>query len=131
MSGETDLKKLISGMRPALDPRPYVFCSFSEKSMDDLLACDPVGLFLEEEGLTAILAAEHAARLGLAEAEHYCRITLRVHSSLEAVGLTAAVSAVLAKGGIPANVVAAYYHDHIFVPERKAKEALDLLLDMS
>jgi hypothetical protein len=43
------------------------------------------------------------------------------------VGLTAAVSAALTREGISANVIAAYYHDHIFVPEADAERALDAL----
>ena len=58
-------------------------------------------------------------------------ITLRIHSSLEAVGLTAAVATKLAKAGITANVVAAYFHDHIFVPVERADEAVKLLLEFS
>ena len=54
----------------------------------------------------------------------YKLISLNVHSSLDAVGLTAAFSAKLAEKNISANVVAAYYHDHIFVPEEKAEQAL-------
>jgi hypothetical protein len=54
-------------------------------------------------------------------------ITLRVHSSLAAVGLTAAVAAALSDHGISANVVAAYCHDHIFVPADRAEEALAAL----
>lgn len=52
------------------------------------------------------------------------QITLTVHSSLEAVGLTAAVSTKLASKGISANVIAAYYHDHIFVQSSKADAGL-------
>ena len=48
-----------------------------------------------------------------------------VHSSLEAVGLTAIVSGKLAAYEISANVIAGYYHDHIFVPEQFADEALE------
>ena len=54
-------------------------------------------------------------------------ITLTVHSSLEAVGLTAVVTNKLAEHKISANVVAAYYHDHIFVPCEKAKKAMEVL----
>lgn len=127
MTGETDLATLISQMRPMLDPEPYVFCTFASKSMTDLAEYDPIGLFVETEGLTAILPVERARELGLAEAEWFRRITLTVHSSLEAVGLTASISAALAAEGISANVVAAYFHDHVFVPEERADDALAAL----
>ncbi|GAB4517496.1 MAG: ACT domain-containing protein [Roseibium sp.] len=127
MSGETDLDTLIAHMRPMLDPAPYVFCTFAAKSMAELADYDPIGLFAETEGLTAILPVERARELGLAEAEWFRRITLTVHSSLEAVGLTAAIADALAEKGIPANVVAAFFHDHVFVPEEHAEAALDVL----
>ncbi len=127
MTGETDLDQLISHMRPMLDPEPYVFCTFAGKSIAELAAYEPVGLFAETEGVSAILPVEKARALGLAEAEWFRRITLMVHSSLAAVGLTAAVSATLARAGIPANVVAAFFHDHVFVPAAQAEEALRLL----
>ena len=59
--------------------------------------------------------------------EVFKKITLQVHSSLEAVGITAAVSTALTKKGISANVIAAYYHDHMFVPSSKSNSALDAL----
>jgi uncharacterized protein len=127
MSGETNLKELISHMRPMLDPEPYVFCTFASKSLNELAEYNPIGMFSETEGLTAILPVERARELGLAEAEWFRRITLTVHSSLAAVGLTAAISAALASKGISANVVAAYFHDHVFVPEEKAEQALETL----
>jgi uncharacterized protein len=131
MTGETELEKLISQMRPMLDPEPYVFCTFAGKTMAELADYAPVGLFAETEGVSAILPVERARELGLAEAEWMSRITLTVHSSLEAVGLTAAVSRALAEAGIPANVVAAYFHDHVFVPERLAEAALRCLTDLA
>jgi uncharacterized protein len=54
-------------------------------------------------------------------------ITLTVNSSLDGVGLTAAVSQALAEQGIPCNVVAAAHHDHLFVPERRAEETVLIL----
>jgi hypothetical protein len=127
MTGETDLNVLISHMRPMLDPEPYVFCTFANRSFEDLAEYEPVGLFAETEGTTAILPVERARELGLADAEWFRRITLTVHSSLEAVGLTAAIANALAREGIPANVVAAFFHDHVFVPAEKAEEALQAL----
>ncbi|MHA7772459.1 ACT domain-containing protein [Roseibium sp. M-1] len=127
MTGETDLDTLISHMRPMLDPEPYVFCTFAAKSLTELAEYEPIGLFTETEGVTAILPVERARELGLAEAEWFRRITLTVHSSLEAVGLTAAIANALAARGISANVVAAFFHDHVFVPEERAEEALEAL----
>ena len=131
MTGETDLKTLISHMRPMLDPEPYVFCTFAARDFQDLADYGPVGLFAETEGTTAILPVERARELGLGDAEWFRRITLTVHSSLEAVGLTAAISSALAEKGISANVVAAYFHDHVFVPEEKVDEALKALRELA
>ncbi|MES0881715.1 ACT domain-containing protein [Roseibium sp. SCP14] len=131
MSGETDLKTLISHMRPMLDPEPYVFCTFASKSIAEMAEFEPVGLFTETEGLTAILPVGRARELGLAEAEWFRRITLTVHSSLAAVGLTAAISVALAQEGISANVVAAFFHDHVFVPAERAEDALTVLRELA
>ncbi|WP_420332617.1 ACT domain-containing protein [Roseibium sp.] len=131
MTGETDLETLIAQMRPMLDPEPYVFCTFANRSFQDLVEYDAVGLFAETEGTTAILPVERARELGLADAEWFRRITLTVHSSLEAVGLTAAIAAALTKEGISANVVAAYFHDHVFVPAERAEEALEVLRNLA
>lgn len=131
MTGETDLKALISQMRPMLDPEPYVFCTFAQKQISELALLSPIGLFQEIEGVTAILPVEEARALGLAEAEWFRRITLAVHSSLEAVGLTAAVANALAVAGISANVVAAYFHDHVFVPAERADESLTILRSLA
>ncbi|MCH8264724.1 MAG: ACT domain-containing protein, partial [Proteobacteria bacterium] len=81
--------------------------------------------------LSLILEQEVADRGGLSYASVFRAITLTVHSSLDAIGLTAAVAGKLAEHGISANVVAASYHDHIFVPRDKAEQALKLLAALS
>ena len=131
MTGETDLNTLIAQMRPMLDPAPYVFCTFATKTLAELAEYEPIGLFAETEGVTAILPLERARELGLGDAEWFRRITLTVHSSLEAVGLTAAIATALTEKGISANVVAAYFHDHVFVPEEHAEAALMALRQLS
>lgn len=131
MTGETDLSALIAHMRPILDPDAYVFCSFNDRSIADLAGLAPLCLFAEAEGVTAILPVVEADKLGLGHTGHFRRITLTVHSSLEAVGLTAAVSTALATAGIPANIVAAYFHDHVFVPASRAEEAVRLLQELA
>jgi len=78
-----------------------------------------------------VLSVESALRAGLAFEARFRQITLKVHSSLEAVGLTAAVAAELTKSNISANVIAAHFHDHVFVPSERAEDAMNALLNLS
>ncbi|MBI5295668.1 MAG: ACT domain-containing protein [Chloroflexi bacterium] len=125
MNGETDLETLLQNMRPELNAGGYVFCTLA--SREQAAALDPLCLFQEREGVTVILPSEQADALGLAYTQAFAWITLTVHSSLEAVGLTAAFSRALTEAGISCNVAAAYYHDHIFVPIGDAERAMDAL----
>lgn len=131
MVGETDLNKLLGAMQPKLSELEYVFVSLKEDSEISVAKLRPIGTFREDEGLTVILQKAEADTLGLAYQGTFKNITLTVHSSLEAVGLTAAVSTTLAKQGISANVVAAFYHDHVFVPSDKASQALACLVALA
>jgi hypothetical protein len=127
VSGETNLNKLLGSMQPVLSKPEYVFASLDKDSLVSLAMLEPLGTFYEKEGLTVIVLKTNAEALGIRYQGVFQCITLNVHSSLDAVGLTAAVSTVLANEGISANVVAAYYHDHIFVPIVKANQALSCL----
>jgi hypothetical protein len=124
VSGEIDLTKLIASMHPVLNDQEYIFAIMDKDSLVSIDELEPLGTFYEIEGLTVIALKTKADALGIYYQSVFQCITLNVHSSLEAVGLTAAVSCALANDGISANVVAAYYHDHIFVPTAKAKQAL-------
>lgn len=130
-SGGTDLRRLLSSLQPVLLKPDYVFCTVADATHADFRGLEPLASFLEDEGLSLILEQGVADRLGLIYASVFRAITLSVHSSLDAIGLTAAVAGKLADHGISANVVAASYHDHIFVPRDKAKKALALLAAMS
>lgn len=125
MTGETNLQTLLASMSPKLDDTDWVFATVAEEEAISLLQ-QSIASFRESEGLTLVLP-----RSALGDLESVSmpmkRITLEVHSSLEAVGLTAAVASALAEEGISANVVAAYYHDHIFVPKASADRALAVL----
>jgi hypothetical protein len=126
MSGETSLARLLAGMRPVLQPGVFVFATIADPARrpDGL---DPLMVFREPEGLTLILEHDEARRAGLA-ATFPCRlITLEVHSSLDAVGFLAAITTRLARHGIGVNPVAAYHHDHLFVPAERAADALEAL----
>lgn len=129
MAGEKDLNTLLKSLRPKLNNDEYVFCL-----ADDLVSINPdeiILFFKEQEGNTIILKKEYADRLNLAYSFIASWITLTVHSSLEAVGLTAAFSTALSKAGISCNVVAAYYHDHVFINTRHTEEALRILSNLS
>ena len=125
MSGETNLTKLLATMKPFLNTGNYVYCTLGEDATFDWKR--PVGLFREKEGITVIIDQSYADELHLDYSFVASWITLTVHSSLEAAGLTAAFSRALAEEQISCNVVAAYYHDHIFVPQKDVVRAMDAL----
>lgn len=58
-------------------------------------------------------------------------ITLTVHSSLEAVGLTAAFAKALSENQISCNIVTSFYHDHIFINANDTEKALKVLNSFS
>lgn len=130
MSGITDVVELLRSISPTLVEAEFVFCTVSG-ALKDYVDLDPVATFIEPEGLTLVIEKSVAERFGLSFEGSYSQITLTVHSSLEAVGLTAAVASKLASKGISANVIAAYYHDHIFVQTNKAAAALSALKELT
>ena len=131
MNAETDLATLIRDLEPRTLPATYVFCSLEDADYGVLSHTSPLASFVEPEGLTLVLTRESADEESLAYEGTFRCISLQVHSSLEAVGLTAAVTGELAAEGISANVFAGYHHDHIFVPAHQAETALHLLESMS
>ncbi len=126
MTGETNLPILLRNMRPALHGEAFGFFSLVEEVALPLLR-GAQGSFQEEEGLTLILPLETARAHGLTPEAGWALITLTVHSSLEAVGFLAVLSATLAAAGISLNAVSACHHDHLFVPWDRRLEALALL----
>ncbi|MGP0171693.1 ACT domain-containing protein [Pseudomonas sp. NCHU5208] len=129
MSGETNLARLLQSMTPQLNPGQYVFCCVP--TTQDCTALHPIASLRESEGLSLVLAREVADAHGLSYDYVAAWITLQVHSSLAAVGLTASFSAALAQAGISCNVVAGFHHDHIFVPIERAERALSTLRALS
>jgi len=123
MAGIVELDVLLKSMTPEIKSGEYVFCTV-DGDYSDYAHLNPLASFVESEGLTLIVSVEAAEEAQLPYESTFRQITLTVHSSLDAVGLTAAVATKLASYDISANVVAAYYHDHIFVQSEKADEAL-------
>ena len=129
MSGEKDLEILLKSMKPEHVSGDYVFCKVEK--FENLDLNNIVMLFKEKEAITLILKKEIADQLQLDYSVVMSWITLTVHSSLEAVGLTAAFSKALSEQGISCNVVAAYYHDHIFVNQKEVQKAMEILHSFS
>ena len=131
MTAVSELPELIAHLNPVLLHDDYVFCFVDPDQSAPCLALPPLATFQETEGLSVIVTRAQADALDLGyDSVHRC-ITLQVHSSLTAVGLTAAVSTVLANAGLSANVVAAHRHDHVFVPADRAAEAIEALRALS
>ncbi|MFC7447483.1 ACT domain-containing protein [Rhodococcus daqingensis] len=121
MSGERDLEILISSMNPVLRPGTFVFVTVPEAAAPGVRAAATI---TEDEGVTLVLTKEEADARGWGYEFEAAWLTLRVHSALDAVGLTAAVSSRLAGIGISCNVIAGYHHDHLLVPIDDASHAL-------
>lgn len=130
MSGETDLEKLLTLLQPRLLDGYYVFVTLTEQQNAEIQNLNPLATYREDEGLSVLVEQQLADQFGLDYHGVFRGITLSVHSSLESVGLTAAVAGKLANHGVSANVIAAHYHDHVFVPAQRADYALQLLTEL-
>ncbi|MEU8687780.1 ACT domain-containing protein [Streptomyces sp. NPDC048665] len=124
MTSETDLRSLLGGMRPELNPGRYVF-TMAEGDVPS--GVTPVVTVAEQEGLTLVVPQAEADAAGMAYDYVAGWITLRAHSALGAIGLTAAVSRALADANLSCNVVSAFHHDHLFVPYEHAERAVEVL----
>ncbi len=119
----TDLDELIAALEPELHRGEYLYCTVEKVPS----GVDPVVMVAETEGVTMVLPSEQADQFGITGAFPCAWITLRVPSALDAVGLTAAVSAALTLDGISANIIAGYHHDHLFVPVDRAGDTMAAL----
>lgn len=126
--GETDLGALLRFLSPRLNDGRFVYAQVQGELPPGI---SPIVTVWEPEGLTLVIPPREADDRGLAYDFVAAWITLEVHSALDAMGLTAAVSKALTVAGISANVVAGYTHDHIFVPYDSAARAMRALKDLT
>jgi hypothetical protein len=121
----SDLGQLLASMQPELNEGVYVYATLPPDA--DAGKIPALASFREKEGLTLIVEEAVAVDYRLPVLFRAAWITLSVHSDLQAVGLTAAFAGALGAADISCNVVAAAYHDHIFVPVETADKAMTVL----
>ncbi len=124
----SDRQAMIRGMAPLRRPGVWIFCTTNQADLAANTLADALATFAEEEGISLILPEATARDLGFPVDNPQACLTLSVHSALDGVGLTAAVVGVLADHGISCNMVAAFHHDHVFVPVDQADRAIALLI---
>jgi uncharacterized protein len=124
--GETDLRRLLGELDPEVVPGSFVVVTAVEP-----LPVVAVATVREAEGVAHVLSRPDADRLGLTYDVVLGWITLRVHSALDAVGLTASVATALTEAGISANALAGFHHDHLLVPVDRTEEAVAVLRSLS
>ena len=125
MAGATNLDHLLASMEPVLQDGVFVFAAIVDENISSNL--NPVMSFREAEGTTLIIRQDAAEDAGIPY-EFPCRmITLNIHSSLDAVGFLAVITARLATLGIGVNPVSAFYHDHLFIPHESVDDVMEQL----
>ncbi|MCD4801388.1 MAG: ACT domain-containing protein [Anaerolineales bacterium] len=124
--GETDLQSLLKQMQPVLDDEQMVFCSLpTDEAEKYLTSCQ--GYYREQEGVSLIIDKRQADLDNLTYGPVFRRISLMVHSSLEAVGFLSRIAEILAAQGISVNVVSGYFHDYLYINVKEAENAVMIL----
>lgn len=123
MPGEVDLTNMLASLDVERRPGRFTYVTGEWPALREVAHA----VVSEAEGLTSVVAVDDARAAGAPVEFEAAWLTLTVWSSLEAVGLTAAVSTVLAEAGIACNALAGYHHDHLLVPVERADEAVRLL----
>ena len=123
MAGERDLRRLLADLRPVRREGEFVMVSLPQRVEVGAAATVDEGA----EGITHVVPRELADERGWAYDFVGAWLTMQVHSALDAVGMTAAMSTALTEAGISCNVLAGYHHDHLLVPSDRADEAIAVL----
>lgn len=126
-TGKILLSDILNSLTVSVRPDPYVVVSLPPGNVVPSVGGDIGAVIDEDEGTTVIATMSRAAHEGWPHDFVASWLTLNVHSALEAVGLTAAFSRQLGRAGIPCNVIAGFYHDHILVPIDKTDAAVEVI----
>jgi len=122
--GSTDLQAMLATLEATARPDDYVFLAVDANHP---VVATAEATIREEEALTVVVRRSDADAHGLVYDFVAAWLTLTVHSSLEAIGLTAAFSRALGNAGISCNVLAGFHHDHLLVPAADRDKALGVI----
>ena len=121
------LADALRNLTAVLDPQTYVFVCLDGPATE----LDAVASIEEPQGTTYVVKASTALDRGLSATFRCRRITLAVQTDLDLVGFIARIATELASHGIACNAMAGYHHDHLFVPEQQAAQAMEVLLGLA
>ena len=130
--GELSLARLLATLTASLHPATYVFAVFPDETK--LPPFSEVEMLFREAktgGITIVTTREYAETHGVEYAFPCRRITLDVTSSLDAVGFIAVIVTRLAAAGMGVNPISGFYHDHLFVPLGREKDALKVIAELA
>jgi hypothetical protein len=127
MSPETDLARMLASLDIEQRPGRFTFVTGDWPALRSVAHA----IVDESEGRTYVVGVDDAVSVGAPVGFEAAWLTLTVWSSLESVGLTAAVSAALAADGISCNTLAGFHHDHLLVPADRADDAVRVLRSLS
>ena len=127
MSGQTDLRAMLQSISVSVRPDRYTVLTLSKDEKRPQVGHGVAAVMEESEGITVVATVQRARHEGWPEDFVAAWLTIDVHSSLEAVGLTAAFSRALGRAGIACNIIAAFHHDHILVPHDKSEAAVEVI----
>lgn len=122
---EKRLDALLAAIQPELDSEEWAFACVD--ATFPVALAKPLLVFHEREGATIVAPAAELARFNVSYEGTWRRIVINAYSALDAVGFLAEMTRALTAENIPANVVSAYHHDHLFVPSDRAQDALTAL----
>jgi uncharacterized protein len=120
---ERDLQALLRTVTIERRPGRFCFVDLDEVPSGAIVQATVV----ESEGTTAVVDSDALGPRTETPEFVAAWLTVAAQSSLDAVGLTAALAGALAQAGIPCNVLAGLHHDHLLVPDAKAQMAIEVL----
>lgn len=130
MAGIKDLTEIFKHLQIDINEVNVVYVTVPTDFDQDLLNFEPICMFKENEGTTLIIPESQASRIDFEKSKPMAWLTVKAHTDLESIGFTAALSAALSSVEISCNVIAGYYHDHLFVPVDDAQRAKDTLEEL-